>query len=118
MLTNSGPLLVTLSREADVLKRSLKACEKAVQATMAMSRMSDPVKAVVADLADKQEHGTSLEMRAEFAQKFKKTMDGQHLDETMIENLTDDVRNAVNDITRAGVVLKHELKVDRSRLCG
>ena len=116
MLTDLEPLLVTLFAEADRLKKVLKSCEKV---RVAVSNQADDIRdrhkrtaAALEILTDRQEHGVSLEMRAEFARRFKKTMDQQQLDGTAIENLTVDVRNAVRNISKAGIFLKHELKQD------
>ena len=61
-------------------------------------------------LREKQELGEHVLMRAEYAQKFRKTTDRQPLDATRLGTLTDDVRQAVNDIGTAGIALKHEMK--------
>ena len=102
--------MANLSTETADLKKALKACERAVQASTVMKAMGDRAKAALKILLERLEHGVSVEMRAEFAWRFKKTMDQQQLDETTIETLLVDVRSAVSDITTAGIVLSYECK--------
>ena len=110
--------MANLSTEAADLKKTLKACKKAVTATTvprskcanttAMNTTRDRVQSAMATLINKQELGESLAMAAEFALRFKKTMDRQQLDATTIEPLLVDIRSAVFDITAASIFLKHE----------
>ena len=110
MLTPLGDGFAKLSTELAQLKKALKACEKAVGATTSMNAIPHRAQAVMTNLVDKQELGEHVLMRAEYAQKFSKTTDRQPLDATLLGTLTVDVQGAVNDITTAGIVLKHELK--------
>ena len=74
--------MANLSTEAADLKKTLKACKKAVMATTvprsrcanitAMNTTSDRVQSAMATLINKQELGESLAMAAEFALRFKK----------------------------------------------
>ena len=112
-MTNLGKLVERLPAETADLKKAIKACEKARSATTAMTPMSDRVKAAMAamaDLTDKQENGESCLMMADYAIKFKKTTDREPLNVTTTETLLADIRNAINDISTAGIVLKHEMK--------
>ena len=110
MLTPLGDGLAKLTTELGQLKKALKACEKAVAATTQMKVIPHRARHAMANLVDKQELGEAVLMRAEYAQKFRKTTDRQPLDPTLLGTLTVDVQGAVNDITTAGIVLKHELK--------
>ena len=75
-----------------------------------MNAIPHRAQAAMTNLVDKQELGEHVLMRAEYAQKFRKTTDRQPLDATRLGTLTDEVRQAVSDISMAGIVLKHELK--------
>ena len=110
VLTDLGQLMANLSTETALLKKGLKACERAVAASTSMTATRDRAQAAMRNLVDKQELGEHVLMRAEYAQKFKKRTDREPLDATLLGTLTDDVHSAVNDITTAGIVLKHELK--------
>ena len=101
MLTDLGPLLRTLSAEAADLKNVLKAPYKVVVEANAIQAMPDHVQKTMTNLIDKQEYGEHVLLGAEYALKFKKTRDKRQLDETVIENLIADVRNAFNYITLA-----------------
>ena len=112
-MTTLGGGFENLSTETANLKKAFIACENVmVMVSRAMDAMGDRAKAALEILIDRHEHGVSVEMRAEFAWRFKKTMYQQQLDETTIENLRVDVRNAVRNITAAAVVLKHEYEQD------
>ena len=111
MSTDIEPLLLRLSGEAAVVRKCLKYCERVLVAAAEMKPLPDGVETLVADLLDKQENGERMRVVAEYALKFKKTLqDKRQLDETIIENLIADARNAVNGIVAVGVVLKHKLQ--------
>ena len=117
MLTTLGEGFANLANETALLKKALKACEKAVAATTSMNAIPDRAQTAMTNLVDKQELGEHVLMRAEYAQKFKKTTDREPLDATLLGTLTADVHSAVNDITTAGIVLKHELKGKTTGAC-
>ena len=110
VLTTAGEGFSKLANEITNLKKGLKACERAVAATKEMQSIPDRARRAMTSLAEKQELGDHVLMRAEYAQKFRKTTDRQPLDATRLGTLTDEVRQAVSDISMAGIVLKHELK--------
>ena len=80
--------------------------------------MTSRVQAAMTTLTDKHEIGECAAMAAKFAVKYKKTMDRKKLDATTIGLLLADISTAVNDISTAGIVLKHECNGCRSRLIG
>ena len=45
---------------------------------------------------------------AEFALKFKKTMEHEPLDAAMLETMMTDIRRSVKEISRAGIVFNDE----------
>ena len=94
--------MVALAAEAADLKKVLKTCEKAMWWVCGYwDNMTYNAKDAVEIFIDRHEVGFHVQMAAEFAWFFKKTMDKQQLDETIIENLIVDVRNAFNYITPA-----------------
>ena len=72
--------------------------------------MSTRIHEAMASLIDKQEIGEYVRMAAEYVLKFKKTTDRKQLDATALGTWTTEVRQAVNEIGTAGIVLKHEMK--------
>ena len=118
MLTDLGQLQANLSSEVADLRKALKACEKVQVTTTMKMPMTSRRQAAMTTLIDKQEIGASVAIAAEFAVKYKKTMDRKKLDATAIKTLLVDVRTASSDITTAGIVLKHECNGCRSRMMG
>ena len=80
--------------------------------------MTSRVHATMTTLTDQHGIGERVAMAAKFAVKYKKTMDRKNMDATTIELLLADISTAVNDISTAGIVLKHECNGCRSRMMG
>ena len=74
--------MAKLTTELGQLKKALKACEKAVEATTQMNVIPHRAQEAMANFVDKQELGEHVLMRAEYAQTFRKTTDRQPLDAT------------------------------------
>ena len=103
MLTDLGQLI----HEGTKMKRALEMAKIAIPHRY--KPISTRVKRAMADLVDKQEIGEYVQMKANYALKFKKTTDRKPLDATAIETLLAAIRDASSDITTAGLVLKCEV---------
>ena len=92
MLTDLGQLI----HEGTKMKRALEMAKIAIPHRY--KPISTRVKRAMADLVDKQEIGEYVQMKAEYALKFKKTTDRKPLDPTAIKDLLVAIRDAVNGI--------------------
>ena len=83
---------------------------------MRIKVIPDRAQSAMTDLMEKREVGEHVLNTADFAFKYKKTMEREPLNAAMLETLMTDIRRSVKDISRAGIAFNEECQGRRATL--